>query len=157
MWKVYGNVLSTSDISGTDKSQAMKIKMNSNSIVKAIRTWFVVYNAPVFTELRLRIYEDQGGVAGKLIATSTNFFTPADLYTDDYGHKGVYFEFADIALKSTPYYHILPYATGYTGNDSTHLALSKAFPDPEYRTGLSLTYEAMHTMPYRLAIVGSEL
>lgn len=157
MWKVYGNILETAEINGTDKSQAMKIKMNSNSIVKAIRTWFVFYNDPVFTELRLRIYEDQGGVAGKLIATSSNFFAPADVQTDAYAHKGLYFELPDIALKATQFYHVLPYAVGYTGNDSTHIAWSKAFPDPEYRDGLSLTFESMHVSPYRLAIVGAPL
>jgi len=157
MWKVYGNVLLTSEIDGTDKSQAMRIRPNSNRVLRALRTWFIFYNAPVFTQLRLRIYEDQNGSAGKLIATSSNYFAPADCFTDPYAHKGLYFEFGDISIKSTNWYHILPYATGYTGNDSTHIAWSKGFPDPEYTTGLTIDFESMHVMPYRLSLVGAPL
>ena len=36
MWKVFGNVLLTADINGTDKSQAMKFRPNSNIVVPSI-------------------------------------------------------------------------------------------------------------------------
>lgn len=157
MWKVYGNVLETADIDGTTKTQAMAWVPNSDIVLRGTRTWFVMFNSPVFTQLRMRLYESQGSGAGKLIATSTNFFIPADLQTDAYALKGVYFDWADIALKGTNTYYFLPYATGYTGNDSTHIAWVKAFPDPEYRTGFSLTYEEMHARPYRLAVIGADL
>lgn len=157
MWSVYGNVLATADIDGSTKSQAMKFKPNSDIVVRAFRTWFVCFNSPVFTQLRLRLYEDQNGSAGKLIATSSNFHIPSDLYTDPYALKGTYFEFEYLPLKSTNYYHVLPYATGYTGNDSTHLAWVKGWPDNEYRTGLALDFEEIHVSPYRFAIVGADL
>lgn len=158
MWKVYGNVLLTADINGTDKSQAMKFRTNSNIVVKAIRTWFVLYNDPVYTALSLKIYDDQNGSAGKLLATSTNSFAPADLLaTYDYGLKGTYFEFANISLKGTNWYHVLPYATGYTGTDASHIGWVKGWPDNEYRTGLALDYEEIHVNPYRFAIVGASL
>lgn len=161
MWKVFGNVLETADINGTSKSQAMKIRTNSNVVVKAIRTWFVFFNDPAFTSLSLRIYEDQAGQAGKLIATSTNSFTLAQVFTDaasnDYALKGLYFEFDEISLKGTSYYHVLPYAVGYTGTDSSHIAWVKGWPDNEYRTGLTLSYEESIASPYRFAVVGASL
>lgn len=158
MWKVYGNVLLTADINGTDKSQAMKFRPNSNIVVRAIRTWFVLYNSPVYTALSLRIYADQGGSAGKLIATSTNSHVPGDLLTTEaYGLKGTYFEFDDIALNGDTWYHVLPYATGYTGTDASHIAWVKGWPDNEYRTGLALDYEESIKSPYRFAVIGAPL
>jgi hypothetical protein len=160
MWQVFGGILETAMIDGTSKAEAMRIRPNSDIVLRAMRTWFCAYNDPVFTELRLRLYEDQGGNAGKLIATSTNAFTPAEIIVDPTNVaalKGVYFEFPDIALKGTNWYHVLPYATGYTGNDASHLAWVKGWPDNEYRTGLSLTYESSMTNPYRLAVIGADL
>lgn len=157
MWKAYGNVLLTADINGTTKTQAMKFRPNSDVVIRAVRSWFVFYNSPVFTALSLRIYEDQGGSAGKLLATSTNSHSMAEMSTLAYAMKGTYFEFADISLKATNYYHVLPYATGYTGTDASHIGWVKGWPDNEYRTGLALDYEEIHVNPYRFAIVGAPL
>jgi len=161
MWKVYGNALMTADIDGTTKTNAMKVKMNADTVVRAVRTWFVFFNDPVYTELRFRLYEDQGGAAGKLIATSTNALTAATIFIDDATNtsamKGVYFEFADVALKGTNFYHVLPYATGYTGNDSSHISWVKGWPDNEYRAGLTLSYEEIQVSPYRFAVIGADL
>jgi len=157
MWNVYGNVLLSSEIDGTDKSQAMKIRTNSDIVLRALRTWFVFYNTPVFTTLSMRLYMDQGGTPGKLLSTSTTAHVPSDLFTDVYALKGTYFEFGDVSLKGTNYYWLLPYAVGYTGTDASHIAWVKGWPDNEYRTGLALDYEEIQVSPYRLAVIGAPL
>lgn len=157
MWKVYGNYLANSEVDGTDTSQAMGFTIPEPTVILGIRTWFVFYNSPAFTALRLRIYENRGGVAGKLLATSTNSFVTAGVQTLAYALKGVYFDFDKPSLKGGIEYFCLPYVTGYTSSDSSHISWVKSFPDPEYRGSLDLTYEGMHVMPYRFAVVGASL
>ena len=157
MWKNWAHPFETSHIDGTTKAEAMGITFTNNTIVRGIRTWFVFYNSPAFTRLYLRIYESQGGAAGKLIATSTNSFVPADLYTQAYAVKSCGFTFEYLTFKASTEYFLLPYATGYTGNDSTHIGWVVAFPDPEYRGGVTPTFERLFVNGYRIAIVGAEL
>jgi len=155
-WKIYGNQLDADDVDGVDLSQAMRIRMNQNLVLEGLRTWFVFYGAPAFSSLRLKLYDDREGVAGKLIAQSINEWVPADVQTDAYAVKGLWFEFEHRAMRGDTFYHVLPVITGYAPSEASHIAWVKSFPDPEYRTGLDLTYEAMHVRPYRLAVVGAE-
>lgn len=156
-WKVSGNMLETDEADGSNLLYSQRFKLNSNTVVKAIRTWVVFYNSPTFTNLRLALYENQGGFAGKLIQESINSFDPSDIYTDTHSLKGLYFTFSDIPLLGTEWYHCQLIADGYTFSEASHISWVKGYPDPEYRTGLTLTYEDRLITPYRFALVGADI
>lgn len=157
-WKVSANLIEQNEADGTDLTYSQRFKVNSNSVVRAIRTWVVLYNNPTFTNMRMRLYENRNGVAGKVLATSTNSFVTADLLsTEVHGLKGIYFTFADVPLLGTEWYHAQILLDGYTFSDSSLVGWVKGFPDPEYREGLALTYEERLVSPYRFAVIGADL
>lgn len=154
MWTVYGAILETAELGG-GKTVSLRFRPNSNKVMKLFSTWFIFHDT-TFTALSLRLYDDRNGSAGKLIATSTNSYAPGDIFTDDYSIYGLGFEFDDIALMATSWYHLVPYATGYTGSDLSHVAWVKGWPDNEYREGLDLSFEEIHVSPYRLGPIGAD-
>jgi hypothetical protein len=155
-WSVYGDSLLTTDLDGTNlKSQ--KVRFNKNVILKAIRAWFVHYNDPVYTSLYFRIYSDNNGVPGKLLYTSTNVILKSEYITLANGIKEAYWEFDCPAFKDTDFYHFVPIANGYTGTVSSHLAWKKAWPDPVYRTGLTIDATSQNESPFDIYFIGDEL
>lgn len=153
--KVYGAQLATSDIDGSTRNISLRFRANSNQVIKLFSTWFVFYNSPAFMSLSLKLHNDQNGLPGSFIVESTNSYAPADIFALPYSIKGLGFEFDDIAILGTAWYHLVPYAVGYTGSDSSHIAWAKGWPDNEYRTNLNITYESIGVNPYRLAPIGA--
>ncbi|MEM5807963.1 MAG: hypothetical protein QW818_02420 [Candidatus Aenigmatarchaeota archaeon] len=158
-WRVWGNKIENSEADGTDLKYSLRFRADKNRVIRAIRTWIILYGNPSFTNLRLSIYERQGNSAGKKIATSLNSYSPLQiLSTHQNGVKGIWFEFADIAIQKNEWYHLQILMNGYSFSESSHVAWVKGFPDPEYREGVSpITFEKLPIMSYRLAIIGSTL
>lgn len=154
-WKVYGNQFTTSDMTG--KSQFLKFNPTKNIVLRAIRTWYVFYNDPTFSDLTCKLYGDQDGEPGALIATASNTFNKADLFSDDYALVEVYWEFNLIPLRQEINYHFVTNCSGYTYSENSHIAWRKGWPDNVYRTGLDLDTEEIHTSPFTLAVVADEL
>lgn len=156
-WRVWGNSLSTADLTGgTDVYQPVTFTEN-NQIMLACRSWFIFYSSPVFTNLKMRVYSNDGGAPGEVIATSTNSWNAADLYTQAHAVKEMYFDFDYPTFKIDDLYHFVPYADTYTGTINSHIAWKNTFPDPPYKAGLTLTYEKLLIYPYDLTIIGSAL
>lgn len=155
-WTVWGDSLMTTDLDGTNL-KAQKVRFNSNVILRAIRCWFIHYNDPVYTSISFRIYSDNNGVPGKLLHTSTNSITKAQYITLANGVKEAYWEFNLPTFRGTDWYHFVPIAVGYTGTASSHLAWKKAYPDPVYRTGLTIDYTSQNEMPYDIYFIGDDL
>ena len=101
----YAWVIETGDLSGTAINQ--KVKFNSNISLKAIRTWFVSYNNPVFTNLRMKIYSNYNDGPLKLLHTSTNAWSSGQITSATYGLREIYFEFAEPFKKGADEYYVV--------------------------------------------------
>lgn len=160
MWKVWGDPITTADMSGNLVYQ--KLKPNDDIFCLAVRIWVIVYNNPTYTSLSLKLYsEDTATTApGNLILSSDNVQLKADVCTLANGVKEIWFHFNSpngIALNTATNYYFVLNAVGYTGDASSHLAWMKAWPDPVYTTNLSTTVESLAVAPKTIYIIGSRL
>lgn len=152
----YGDPFDTAEMTNTSKT--VRMKPNDNIVLKAIRTWLIWNDhSGSITDMTCKIYSDRASSPGALIATSTNSFDRADIITLASGVKEIYFEFDEISLHSETFYHFVINCTGYTGTENSHIAWRKAWPDPIYRTGLDIDYEALSIAPYFLTVIGAPL
>lgn len=154
-WRVWGDQFLTADLTGT--SQYLRFKPTANISLRAIRTWFVFYNDPSYTNLTMHLYSDRDSLPGSKIADSITFHNKADLYTENNAHVETHFEFSDISLRQDTYYHFVASATGYTYSDSSLIAWTKAFPDPVHPNPKNPDFVDLAIQPYFLTIVGDEL
>lgn len=154
-WRVWGDSYSTAAL--TDKSMYQQVTFQNNYIIRGVRTWLVVYNDPAFTSINMKVYSNEGGLPRKLLYTSSNVLLKADVHTLANGVKEVYFDFDNASFRSGDSYHFVINAVGYTGSDTSHLAWMKAFPDPVYQTGLTISFSGLLTFPYQIYFIGSEL
>lgn len=160
-WRVFGERFETSDFTAPYRVyQPIKFASltSKNVRVKAIRTWFIVYNNPTFTSISLKIYSSRSGTPGSLLYTSSNSITKSQLITEDNGPKECFFEFDQpFAVDGNKQYVIVPVLTGYTGDDTSHVAWRRAFPDVVYDDNLTLTYVKLGVAPFLVSsVVGEE-
>ncbi len=157
-WRVWGIPFESGELSNTSKY--VSIKFNKDMILKAIRTWIIVYNDPTFTSLNMKIYSCDGstpnGTPIKLLATSTNALIKSDVHTLANGVKEVWFEFNDLPVNGNDYYNVVLNGVGYVPTANSHLAWMQAFPDPVYRDGLTINMTKLNRMPYALYVIGGE-
>lgn len=158
-WTVWGQNYQSGELSDTSYSQAFR--MNSNTIVRAIRTWFVIYNNPIFNSLNAKIYatdeqiEDGSYPPTKLLATS-NSRTKSELITDDYGIKETYFDFTnDVELEGTTWYAIVINADGYSPTSNSHIAWKHSYPDPVL-PGYTAALETINQSPFEIYFIGAD-
>ena len=67
------------------------------------------------------------------------------------------FPFDDVNLRKDESYFFHLALTGYTGDETSHIAWRQGWPDPIYRTGLDADYEELHVSPYSIAFITDEL
>ena len=155
-WRVFGDTLYTADIGAQNKFQ--KFKLNSNKLLLAVRTWFIFYNNPTLTSLKAEIWSDSNGVPGTKLHTS-NSLTKAQMITLSNGIKEVYFEFNPdygVSIHGQSYYHIVINGSGYTGNDSAHVAWMKDWPDQLYSDFYTPTTGNFAVGPFKLTFIGAD-
>lgn len=156
-WTVWGETYD-SDAQLTNAQIRQAVRPNKNMILKYVRTWVVFYGNPTFTSLNMKIYAyNESGSVGKLLHTSTNSLTKAQCITLDNGAKELYFEFDEITLNKDTYYYFALSGVGPSFSSTSTIAWMKAYPDPVYSTGLSLTYHGIALAPYALYFIGDEL
>lgn len=136
------------------------IKPVDDIILRAVRTWVVVYNAPTFTNLSMKIYsnntESGSNAPGVLLHSSTTQWNLADLTTEDNAVKEIYFEFPDVSLNGVDEYNFVVSADTYVYLESSHLAWRKAWPDPVYRAAYTPSRVNMGRAPFELYLVGAQ-
>lgn len=154
-WTVWGTELISTDLTSTAIYQP--ITFNDDIILRAVRTWVIVYNDPVFTDLSLKIYSNDAGLPKKLLATSTNVITKAEMITETNGVKEIYFEFNYPSFNGADTYHFVLNGTGYAPAGGSHLAWMKAFPDAVYQGGYTPALETIGVAPYQLYCIGAAL
>jgi hypothetical protein len=153
-WSVYGESLKTADFSGSPVF-SQKFTMPQKEVLKAIRTWVVLFNTPVFTNLSLRIYSNVGGSPGQLLWTADTTWTRAQIATEAYALKEIYFEFVNPLFLGQDTYHAVLWASGYTGDDSSHVAWVRTWPD--ILNNYTPTLEGIATAPFKISLIGAPL
>jgi hypothetical protein len=146
----------------SDASMFQPITIADDMVLAAVRTSVVVIGNPVFTSLCMKLYSNEtvGGLATprKLLATSTDVRTKAEVHTLPHGVKEVYFTFGNLPLKGGDTYNLVVNGTGYAPvADSSLLAWRKAWPDPVYRGGFTPTLINVNAAPYELYLIGARL
>lgn len=157
-WTVWGDDWESGQLSNTEKFQTMKF--NKNTVLRAIRTWVIVINDPVFTDLNMKIYSNEivsgDNTPVKLLHTSTDSRTKAEVHTLEHGVKEIYFTFNDVPLQSETFYNFVINGTGYVPTGSSYLAWMKAFPDPVYSNNFTPSLETLNIAPYQIYAIGSD-
>ena len=159
-WTVYACEYETGELSDTSLSTPVKPK--KNTILRAARTKIVYYNNPSFTSLNMKIYSSDN-IAGvetpvKLLHTSTDSRTKAEIVGDLYGIRSIYFTFDDVVLQKDTFYNFVLNGSGYSPVLNTnYLAWIKAWPDPAYQDGFVPSRVNLFSAPFHLELIGSEL
>lgn len=141
-----------------DKTNYQTFTPNANVFLKALRTWVVVYNDPTFTSLSANVYEDDGGLPGALLMSSSNSHTKASLIgANTNALRGVYFTFTnDIILRSADVYHLVLKWTGASGfSETAHVGWIQDVYDPVYAA--AQTANQIQKSPFNISIVASEI
>lgn len=123
--------------------------------IKAIRTWFIVYN-PTFTLMGMQIWDDRAGAPVELLHTFDKTYAPGDLMTThDYGAKEIYFDFTlPRWLRKGTMYHLVPTFTGVAFDSSSHLAWVHGYPDPNTTIDVTLGPSKISSTPFYLSVIG---
>ncbi len=155
-WRMIGKPILTADLPNAVFQRFRH--PTKHVLVAGIQVPILLYNDPVFTNLELRIYSDSASSPKKLIATSTNVWTKAQLLeVQDHAIKFVGFSFDGVFLNSAEYYHLVLYPNGYTGTNASHIAWKSTYPDPQYRTGLTLQAANGDNHPLEFSIIGETI
>lgn len=146
-WRVFGTVYESSGAL-TDQSQYQPVIFPKNSILIGCRTWIILVGDPTFTNLSMQIYSNRAGSPGKLLETSTDTRTKAEiLLVDDHAVKEIYFTFDDFSVKSNETYNFVLTGSGYTYGASSYLAWRVAWPDPVYTENYTPTTSNLGVAP----------
>ena len=160
--RLIGKPIETSEMSDTPPAVTQKFTLSSsepNKVLKAVVCALAVEN-PTMTALTLSLWSNQGGSPSKLIATSTNSKTRSQLLgasANNYGFGWFGFTFNGIALRAGASYHLALRCTGYTYAAGTHIGWLFAYPDPPYRTGITLNAAKGANHPLFASIITADL
>lgn len=155
-YSAWGDDFSSADMTGVSKF--VTFKPNKNIVVRYIRTAFVIYNDPVFTDLNAKIYSvGADNVPVELLHTSTDSRTKAEIHTLANGVKSTYFTFNDIPLQENTYYNLVINGTGYLPTTNSYIAWKLAFPDPVYRDPIyTYGFANINRCPFDIELVSGE-
>lgn len=157
MWTLYGERFSDSDFSGAPRVYQSFSILRSLKL-KALRTAFVYFNNPTFTELQMRIYNDNGsGAPSDLLATFDKKWTPLQITSYDYAGLEIYFDFTNpIKLARNTTYHLVPWLTGSALSSASHLAWMKGYPDANTTNAESVELANLGSSPFYMALIGAK-
>lgn len=160
-WRIIGIPIDTADAAPSVPTIYQTFTLDSDEGNKLLRHAIagIIAHNPTFTAITMKIWADSAGSPSKLIATSTNSKVRSDLLAgaQNYGVCWAKFTFNDLPLKAGATYHLSLNVTGYTYGASTHLAWRKSYPDPQYRTGLTLNAAKGAKHPLELVLITADL
>lgn len=160
-WKMWGDRIETADIAALNARQ--KVKHTTSQLVRVARIWLIKYADPVYTDLTLKIYSVRNDTGddevGKLLYTSETILkaTIDAEITEDHGAISLPFEFNYESVKENEEYFYVLDIGGYTGDETSHWAWRKGWPDPIYRENIEFDYEALGVAPRSLGIISDDL
>lgn len=151
--KYFGKIISSSDVAGTYPTIVQPVDFDKPYLIKAVRTWIVLYNSPVFTALQFKMFS-----SAQLLHTFDTNWAFAQLSPDANAAREIYFDLAKPISVAAGRYYFAPWLTGYAGNDSSHVAWVKGFPDPVNSTGVGpINLATIGSLPYKIGFIGSPL
>jgi len=154
-WSVWGRDYTTAEL--TNSTHTARCKMNEHTVLRAVRVGITVLNNPTFTNLSMKIFSDkEDDTKGGLIATSTNVITKSEITTLANAIKEIYFEFNDVLLHGSLYYHFGLTGTGHSFSPTSTIAWKKAWPNPIYTLNLTTTLVSSGTAPFDLHFIGAD-
>lgn len=154
-WRVFAEQMFTADYSGSPTHSA-KAVMDYDLALKAVRTWVVMFNSPVFTQLQMRIYSNSGGYPLDLLHTFTKTWTLAEITSQPYAVREIYFDTTNaFPLIGGETYHFVLWATGYTGTASSHIGWVRTLDDPPY-PGFTPEMTDLGIAPFRITYIGAK-
>lgn len=138
-------------------AQKFRVQVGEDSrILAGLAAGVIFYGNPVFDLVKMEVWTDKGGSPGRLLATSTTEFRKADLLTLGGAGNSAYsqlgFVFPRIPLKAGMYYHAVVRFTGYTGIEGSHAGWRQSYPDPQYRTGVTIESVEAAKFPFELSV-----
>lgn len=152
-WSLFAERIETADMAGNPRV-FMPISFGRKRNLKAMRTWVIYFNSPVFTSLHLDIYSDRDNSPGTLLFRSSKAWTPADVSTEPYAAQELWFDFDNpISLKKSETYHLAIYASDYVGDHASHLAWVRGIPDPNNAIDISETTRNIGRWPFYLGVI----
>lgn len=163
-WKnVIGKPISTAENSSTIPGVSQRFRLPTSkphSLMQGVGL-ALVFHAATYTDLTVELWADRDGSPSKLIATSQTSWTQAEVDAElplSYKLAWLGFEFTPVPLRKGVWYHIALRATGYTGDNTNHIAWVHQYPDPVYDDDLAFTVEAKKAgvMPLFATIFAAE-
>lgn len=156
-WTMFGLAY---DVAGdlTDNSIYQPMMVTRDLSLVAIRTQIIFVDNPVFTDLSMKIYSDDDGALGKLLETSSDVRTKAELFTDNSAWVSTYFSFSNFNMKAGDTYNLVLTGTGYAPAGDSHLAWRIGERDLVYRTGFTPSLVNISSSPYLIeAVIAGEI
>lgn len=157
--QVWGERLVTADFTSTP-TYYQKFTPTESIALKAIRAWLVFFNTPTFTSIAFRIYSLRDGALASLLYTSDVNASKSNFTANAYGVLEGYYSFSSPPfLKGGDTYGLVLWINGYTGDENSHIAWVKRFPDLVYDNEQSVTdmNSIASNAPYDFTMVFSEL
>lgn len=161
-WRVIAKPLSTAEMTvAALPTVAQAFTLDSTKPHKLLKEVVagVINHNPSFTTMVMELWSDNAGAPCQLIATSTNSKARVNLLptADNFGLSFAYFYFNKIHLRAGVTYWLALKATGYTYSASNHIAWRHAYPDPQYRTGLTLNAAKGAKTPLEFSVITADL
>lgn len=141
-WNMVGKPISTAEMASTIPAISQRFRLPStkaHSLLQGVGLGVIIHNA-TYDAISLELWSDRAGSPSKLIATSVNSWTKAevDAYLPlEYKFISMGFEFTPISLRKSVWYHLAIRASTYTGNTANHIAWKHSYPDIAYQAGLT--------------------
>lgn len=154
--KTLGGWISTTQMS--QKEAAQRFKLHENMLLLAVKIQVIIFNAPTVESLRAKIYSVRNGLPIVELASSYNSFDLAEMCAQNSGLVELYFNFSEphgIKLNGQEEYCLVLGADTYVGNDGSHLAWKRAWPDNIYSLNYTPSIENAGVSPYHLAFIGA--
>ena len=158
MLKVWSEMLETVDAS-TGLRVFQKAIPTDNVVLDTVRATIVCINDPGFSSVSMKIYSmDSSDNPKKLLYSSTNSYTKAEVMTLTNGIYDIPFEFDSVPLKGGDAYAFVLRITSYTFSSSSFIGWRKDFPDPVYKTNQAFSSVAnVGTVSYSIQFIGKNL
>lgn len=159
MMRILGKPIYTADNSSSSPAIYQKFTMPDNKLVRSIRIGIIQYNNPTYTSVSLNVYANRSNAPGKLLYSSSTSVTKATIGESiNHAYKDIYFDFTDFTLRDSDSYYAALFINGaYVGNSTTHLAWKTAWPDPMFKTGVTITQAQAATFPLEFYMISTDI
>jgi len=157
-WRMIGKPYATADLTAvpTITQRFQHATLGRASLLRGINVGVIFYNDPTFTSITLELWSDRSNGAGALIAQSSTSHTKlACMEGENSAYKVLGFTFPDAPLKPGSFYRIALKPVGYTGDATAHIAWRLSYPDPQYRSGLTLNAAKGANHPFEFSIISA--